>query len=355
MPPMTARLSPRAWLALAGIYVAVAAAYFPALRGGLLWDDDAHLTRPELRSLSGLGRIWFELGATQQYYPILHTAFWVEHRLWGDATLGYHLINVLLHATAAGLFFLLLRRLAVPGAWLAGLIFALHPVGVESVAWISEQKNTLSTVCYLLAAWAILDFDSTRRRRSYLLGLVLFALALLSKSVTATLPAALLVVYWWRRGRLSWRKDILPLLPFFALALAAGLFTAWVERHVLGAEGADYALGFPARCLLAGRVVWFYLGKLLWPANLIFIYPRWEVSCRCTRVLRLAAGRAGRSGRALAPATPDPAPGRGALLCRFAFPRPRFFQRLSLSVFVCRRSFPVSGEPGPHRPRGGRL
>jgi tetratricopeptide (TPR) repeat protein len=273
--PVRARF---AWWAWAGIYLATLAAYFPALRGGLLWDDDAHVTRPELRSWAGLGRIWSEVGATQQYYPVLHSAFWLEHRLWGDATLGYHLANVLLHATAACLFVLVLRRLAVPGAWLAGLVFALHPVAVESVAWISEQKNTLSTVFYLLAAWALLDFGETRRSRSYCLGLGLFALALLSKSVTATLPAALLVVAWWRRGRLSWRDDVLPLLPCFLLGAASGLFTAWVERHLLGAEGADYALGFPARCLLAGRVAWFYLGKLLWPANLVFIYPRWEIS-----------------------------------------------------------------------------
>ena len=287
---MTARLPLRAWLAMAAVYVAVLAAYAPALRGGLLWDDDAHVTRPELQSSSGLGRIWFDLGATQQYYPVLHSAFWVEHRLWGDATLGYHLTNVFLHATAACLFILLLRRLSIPGAWLAGFLFALHPVAVESVAWISEQKNTLSTVCYLLAAWALLDFDETRRRRSYVLGLVLFLLALGSKSVTATLPAALLVLAWWRRGRLSWRRDVLPLGPFFALALGSGLFTAWVERHLLGAEGADYALGFLARCLIAGRVVWFYLGKLLWPANLIFIYPHWEISAHDARAYLFPLG-----------------------------------------------------------------
>jgi len=283
---------PTPWLAPL-IFAATLACYFPALRGGLLWDDDAHVTRPDLRSWSGLERIWCEVGATQQYYPVLHSAFWIEHRLWGDATLGYHLLNVFLHAAAACLFTVILRRMAVPGAVLAGLVFALHPVCVESVAWISEQKNTLSTVFYLCAALAYLRFDEQRgqaasanptRRISargltpYVLATAFFMLALLSKSVTATLPAALLVVLWWKRGGLSWRRDVVPLAPFFACGLGAGLFTAWVERHLLGAEGADYALGFLPRCLLAGRVTWFYLGKLLWPANLIFIYPRWEVS-----------------------------------------------------------------------------
>jgi tetratricopeptide (TPR) repeat protein len=273
---MLPRGSRRTWLAAAALTLAVAAAYAPALRGGLLWDDDAHVTRPELQSWAGLGRIWFEVGATQQYYPVLHSAFWVEHRLWGDATLGYHLVNVLWHGAAACLFILVLRRLAVPGAWLAGLAFALHPVGVESVAWISEQKNTLSTVFYLLAALALLDFDATRRRRSYLLGLGLFVLALLTKSVTATLPAALLVVAWWRRGRLSWRSDVLPLAPLLALGIAAGALTAGVERRFIGAQGGGFDLGGVTRCCIAGRAVWFYLGKLLWPSHLTFIYPRWD-------------------------------------------------------------------------------
>ena len=261
-------------------------AYGPALRGGLLWDDEGHVTKPELRSLAGLGRIWFQLGATQQYYPVLHTAFWIEHRLWGDATLGYHLLNVLLHVTSACLVALILRRLAVPGAWLAAWVFALHPVAVESVAWIAEQKNTLSTVFYLLATLAYLHFDEQRRRTAprrrgwswYLLALGAFVLALLSKSVTVTLPAALLAVLWWRHGRLEWKRDIRPLVPWFALGLAMGLLTTWVERRLIGAEGAEFNLSLLARALLAGRVVWFYLGKLVWPADLIFIYPRWNVS-----------------------------------------------------------------------------
>src|SRR5271165_5058729 len=127
------RLDPL-WVAL--VYAATLAAYWPALNGGQVWDDDGHITKPILRSFHGLWRIWFEVGATQQYYPVLHTAFWIEHRLWGDATLGYHLLNVLLHATAAVLFAALLRRLRVPGAGVAGLLFAFHPVAVESVAWI---------------------------------------------------------------------------------------------------------------------------------------------------------------------------------------------------------------------------
>lgn len=270
------------WLGLA---LLCAIAYHPAIHGGFLWDDNMHVTAAELQSLGGLARIWFEPGTTQQYYPVLHSAFWFEHRLWGDSATAYHWLNVLLHAAAAGLLVRMLQRLAVPGAWFAGLAFALHPVGVESVAWISEQKNTLSAIFYLLAALAWLRFDSTRgpaqsgaaSLRPYSFATLFFVLALLSKSVTATLPAALLVVVWWKRGTISWRRDVVPLLPWFALGIAAGLYTAWVERRYVGAEGAAYDLSLLQRCLLAGRVVWFYFGKLLWPANLSFVYPRWHI------------------------------------------------------------------------------
>lgn len=259
------------------LMLAALVAYWPCLRGDFLWDDAGHVTNPELQSWSGLWRIWFEVGVTQQYYPLLHSAFWFEHRLWGDATVGYHLVNILQHATAATLFGLLLRRLAVPGAWLAAWLFLLHPVCVESVAWISEQKNTLSLVLYLCAALAYLRFDLERSPRRYALALLLFAGALLTKTVTASLPAALLVVFWWQQGRLDWRRDVLPLLPWFALGAGGGLFTAQFERVLIGAQGADFSLGAMDRLVLAGRVFWFYLGKLVWPADLIFVYPRWSI------------------------------------------------------------------------------
>lgn len=263
-----------------GVVAAAIVAYWPALQGGLLWDDDGHVTAPVLRSWAGLGRIWSEPGATQQYYPVLHSAFWLEHRIWRDAVPGYHLANLAQHLLAGGLFALVLRRLGVPGAWLAAAIFVLHPVHVESVAWISEQKNTLSLVFHLGAALAYLRFHDGRRARDYWLASALFVLALLTKSVTATLPAALLVVLWWRQGRLSWRTDVGPLLPWFALGVIAGAFTAWVERHLIGAAGAAFDLSGMQRGLLAGRALWFYLGHLVWPQDLAFMYPRWTIDPR---------------------------------------------------------------------------
>src|SRR5580658_8724373 len=259
------------------IFCATLAAYFPALRGGLLWDDSSHLTKPGLQSFHGLWRIWFELGATQQYYPLLHSAFWLEHRMWGDAVTGYHLTNVALHALSACLVVMIVKRLSLPGAWLAGFVFALHPVNVESVAWISEQKSTLSGVFYLASLLTYLHFDQDRRKSKYLLATGLFVLALLSKTVTATLPAVLLVIFWWRRGRLEWKRDVLPLLPWFALGISAGLFTSWVERTLIGARGADFLLTPAQRVLIAGRAICFYAGKLLWPTNLTFFYPHWKI------------------------------------------------------------------------------
>lgn len=288
--PASARAAPlsapsadesRGWDVALGVlvFVATLVVYAPALRAGFIWNDIDYVTAPALRSGHGLARIWFEVGATEQYYPLLHSAFWLQHRLWGDQPAGYHLVNVLLHAACAVGLASALRRLDFPrvARWLAAFLFALHPVCVESVAWISEQKNTLSLFFYLLAARAYLQFDRARGARGYAVATLAFLAALLTKTVTATLPAALLVIFWWRRGRLRVREDVAPLLPWFVLGAAMGLFSAWVERHHIGAEGADFALTFVERALLAGRVAWFYLGKLLWPAELVFIYPRWTI------------------------------------------------------------------------------
>lgn len=261
------------WL---GIFLAVLLAYWPALHGGLLWDDNAHITAPHLRSLYGLWRIWFDLRSTQQYYPLLHSAFWLEHRLWGDAVLGYHLTNLAEHALSAYLVVLIVRRLGLRGGWLAGMIFALHPVCVEGVAWISEQKSTLSGLFYLASLLTYLHFDRGRRPLQYLAAFGLFCLALLSKTVTATLPAALWVIIWWERGRLEWRRDVRPLLSWLALGAFSGLFTAWIERNLVGANGAEYHLSLAQRVLLAGRIPFFYASKIVWPSNLMFNYPHWQ-------------------------------------------------------------------------------
>lgn len=267
----------------------VVAVYLPTLSNGFVWDDDDYVQKnATLRSLAGLVDVWTRLGAVPQYYPLVHTTFWIEYHLWGLDPRGYHVVNLLLHAAAAVLAWRLLARLGVPGAWLAAALFAVHPVSVESVAWVTERKNVLSCV---LALGALLSFfrfappeapptaDSAVARRKwgfYLLALALYVGALLSKTVTAVVPAVILVVFWWKRGRLSWR-DAAPLVPFFAVGLALASITAWMEKHHVGAQGDDWSLTALERVLIAGRALWFYALKLVWPQPLMFFYPRWQI------------------------------------------------------------------------------
>jgi len=300
------------------IVLLVFLAYLPALHGGFVWDDDAWTTNLSVlfQDPSGLRSIWFQPTALQQYYPLSGTTFWLDYQLWKFWTTPYHVENVLLHALAALLFWRLLLRLQVSGAWLASALFALHPVMVESVAWITERKNVLSLVFYLGALLAYLRYapgvtgnppspsfrlrpasarqagtagkckvtrtDSILSRVTcpvslfYGLAFLLFLGALLAKTTTFSLPAAILLIGWWQRGQIRWRADVLPTLPFFALALGLCAVTAWLEKNHVGAEGSDFALTFPQRCLVAGRAFWFYLGSLFWPANLCFVYPRWQ-------------------------------------------------------------------------------
>ena len=253
-------------------------AYQPAWHGGLLWDDDNCTTPPELRSLDGLRRIWFQPRATAQYYPLLYTSYWVQQRLWGDSTTGYHLVNLLLHIGCAVLVLKILRFLRVPGAELAAVIFALHPVNVETVAWIAERKNTLSGIFVLAATLFYLKFDENRSRRTYALAIGLFLLGLLSKTAIVTLPLAWLVIFWWKRGAISWQRDVVPSIPFFFLAAVAGLVTRWFENIGIGYKTRILDLSLLDRCLIAGRAFWFQLGNLLCPSNLMFVYPRWEIN-----------------------------------------------------------------------------
>jgi tetratricopeptide (TPR) repeat protein len=284
MGPPRLRVPPD-WLLAAGLVLITLVAYAPVRQAGFIWDDEAYVTENScLRTLSGLARSWLDPSATPQYYPLVHTTFWIEYHLWGTNPLGYHVVNVVLHAASALLLWRLLRRLAVPGAFVAAALFAVHPVHVESVAWVTERKNVLSTLGYLGSFLALLRFwppEEDRPRPAdrwgyYGLALLLFAAALLSKTVTCSLPAAFLLVRWWKRGRVSGR-DVLVSAPLFALGLASALYTVVLEKGQVGARGPDWDLSPVQRVLIAGRALWFYAGKLAWPEPLAFIYPRWQV------------------------------------------------------------------------------
>src|SRR3984893_2410441 len=270
--------SDRIWLFSLVLIVATVLVYLPAWSGKPIWDDKAHITQPQLRSWDGLVAIWTQVGATQQYYPLVHSTFWIEQKLWRDAVRGYHLLNILLHALGAVVLLQILLRLKIPGAWLAAGLFVLHPVQVESVAWISELKNTLSGAFFFCSLLVYLKFDERRTTLSYVGSVVLFILGLLCKTAIATLPVTIAVILWWKRGQVDFRHDLLPLIPFFVVGVLAGSFTALFERIFIGAAGSEFQLSILQRCLIAGRDFWFYLFKLVWPANLTFIYPRWSVS-----------------------------------------------------------------------------
>jgi len=262
-----------AYFALAAIALAI---YAPALSGEFLWDDTDWIRDNEtLRSWTGLWRIWFEPGAVIQYYPLCYTSWWLDYQLWGLAPTALHIENVLLHAGNALLFGSLLKRLGLPGATVAALVFLLHPVHVESVAWIVERKNTLSLAFYLGTAHLWLGYLDGRARRHLVLALVLFAAALLAKTATLMLPVALLAIAIWRCP--DWRKRLAGLVPFAALTLLAATVTVVMERGE-GAVGHDWALTVGERLALLGQNVGFYAGKLLLPVPLSFVYAKWDIA-----------------------------------------------------------------------------
>ena len=289
-------------------------AYTQVFRAEFIWDDESHLTRnPCVIGPLGLKEIWTSSRAV--YYPLVLTTFWALHKIVGLNPLPYHLLNVLLHAVSAVLLWRILQLLKIRGAWLGAALWALHPVMVQSVAWITELKNTQSCLFYLLSILLFLKWEQAQapgrgepetssfssslsrirpieheaeneddderppRNRSYpwlILSLVFFILATSSKPSVVMLPFVLALCIWWRRRKIRWR-DLLALAPFALISVIASAWTIWEQRFHARAVGPDWAQTFPERLIIAGKALWFYLGKLLWPHPLIFIYPRWDV------------------------------------------------------------------------------
>ena len=286
--PTTDSGSPAPWspggapthvLAIVGLGLLVAVSYFPATQAGFVWDDRIVTSSRAVQEWSGLWQLWFDaehtfrFGNTREghFWPLLYSTFWLEHKLWGFAPAGYHIVNLLLHFANTWLVWLLLRR--GPGAWLIAAVFAVHPVHVEAVTWVIARKDLLSTLFYLTAALTYLRFVETRGPARYVLALALFVAGLLSKSMVMTLPAGLLIWHWWQHGRVT-SGDLLRLLPFFVVGLGAGLADmAFYQRR----EAVEFDLSAVERVLIAARALWFYAGKLLWPAGLAVIYPRWDM------------------------------------------------------------------------------
>ncbi len=281
-------LSKRGQAAL--LLTATALVYATALQCGFIWDDDAYLTNnPLISDPGGLWTIWLAPEKSPQYYPLVFSSFWLEYRLWGLNPVGYHLNNILLHIGTAFLFWRIFTHLKIPGAFVAAFIFALHPVGAESVVWITERKNTLSA---FLCAASLLAFvrmplwtneaQTKRNHFLYAASLLLFLAALMAKTVTCALPAVIFLTLWWKLDGSSFRLRrntlCLSLIPYFALGLFWGLRTASLETTHVGAQGAEWEFNVAERLLVAGKALWFYAGKIVWPSNLSFVYPRWDIA-----------------------------------------------------------------------------
>jgi tetratricopeptide (TPR) repeat protein len=275
-----------AWLPAAALVLLTLLAYQPVWHAGFIFDDDVMLTaNPVIHAADGLRHIWWST-LLPDYFPMTSTVLWLEWRLWGENPLGYHLVNVLLHAASAVVLWRVMSRLLLPGAWLAAAMFALHPVNVESVAWITELKNTLAMLFFSITLLAYLRFEEDAETRNvsgkcpkawYGLALGAFVLALLSKSAVAPLPVVLLGFAWWRRGWMTLR-DARWVTPFFAASLLFSLVSLWFQQHRAIGSTLVRDDSFWSRLAGAGWALWFYLYKALLPVNLSFVYSRWQLN-----------------------------------------------------------------------------
>lgn len=253
----------------------------PVLRGEWLLDDLAYYPRnPLLGDPHQLWKIWFEPGTLIDYYPIEATFGWLQWSVWHQFTFGYHLVNLALHLLNALLVWRLLERLGLRLAWLGGLIFAVHPVQVESVAYLAELKNTLSLAPFLLAMEAWIDFEDYGRRLDYVLALVLFLIAMLCKISMIGFPFVILLYAWWKHGRID-RHDLKRSLPFFAVSLVLGAVAIhashkFMQAHLLVEDSVPMG-GFFSHLALAGLSLSFYFLRFVWPVGSLPVYPFWKI------------------------------------------------------------------------------
>jgi tetratricopeptide (TPR) repeat protein len=279
---MAKNFFPALAIILAALFV-----YWPALNGACLLDDNLLVySNTRLHSLAGLGKIWL-VAPTTDYWPLTWTLLWLEWHLWGDAPLGYHLVSLALHITSAFLIWRILARLGLRRGWIGGLLFAVHPLAVESVAWISEIKNTLSLPLFLLAFDAWLDAEEGRRT-AYPRSVAFYLLAMLAKTSTIMLPFVLVLYCWWKRGRVT-RGELVRLVPYAVIALVLGVITLHFQNRGTPLQPVE-PNGLVARLTLAGAALVFYLGKFLVPIHLLTIYPAWPLDPpTLTQVLALPA------------------------------------------------------------------
>jgi tetratricopeptide (TPR) repeat protein len=268
---------PKDWLFIVALLAAVVLVYEPAWQGGFIWDDDLHLLNNPVLKPGGLLKTWVP-GSYVNYWPVTATVYWLQFKIWGPDPVGFHIANIVLHAISALLVWRILVHLKMPGAMFAAALFAIHPVNVESVAWIAQLKTILSLLLALLSMLLYLRYEERGKRWRFALAIGLFLLSALAKGMTLTLPVVLLACAWWQRGRIG-RRDLLRVLPFVLIGLLMVGVEVWQQRLAAGG-GVVRSDSFLSRAAVAGCAVWFYLWKLIWPVDLIFVYPRWNIDAR---------------------------------------------------------------------------
>ena len=270
--------------------ILIFSAYFPTFQNSFIWDDNRYLTQnPYLKDIEGLKRFWLDLSAMPQYYPMVFTSFWVEHKIWGFDPIGYHVDNVVIHYMNAFILWRILVFMEIRGSWLGAAVFAIHPIQVETVAWITERKNLLSGLFLFLSLYTFIRFydpapgvgsniskNKIKTWSMYGVSLLFFLCALWSKTVTCILPAVILLIFWWKQNRVS-KEVFLLTVPYFVFGLSFAFLTTWLEKFNVGAIGPEWEFSFIDRFLIAGKALWFYIGKLIFPFPLIFTYPRWTI------------------------------------------------------------------------------
>ena len=277
------RVSRRDAFYLLALFVLVAVIYFPATRAGFVWDDSIMRDLKAVSTWGGIWDLWFDPASAYvqggrwregHYWPLLYTTFWIEHKLWGFSPAGYHVVNILIHFANTVLLWRLLARLAVPGAWFAAAVFAAHPLHAESVAWIMARKDMLATLFCLVSLLMWLRFIESPSRGRYASALLLFAAAMLSKSVVVVFPVTFLILQWWKEGSIT-RTYLLRTAPFFLVGLAIAVGDTLFYQN---AESISLGYSMAERVLIAAHALWFYVGKLLLPVDLAVIYPHWDVN-----------------------------------------------------------------------------
>ncbi|MDD5614048.1 MAG: tetratricopeptide repeat protein [Candidatus Omnitrophica bacterium] len=250
--------------------------YSKSVNNGYIWDDDVHIYKnAQIKDFNGLKTIWSK-NTTNQYYPLTITFFWLAEKAWGLNPKGYHAMSIVFHIANTLLLFWAVKKLFGPLAFIGALIFAIHPIQVETVAWATEFKNILALFFFLLALLSYLKFDNNKKSKDYIITIGLFLCAVLSKHIAVCFAFIPMAYKWQREGKIGLR-EIKISMPFLSIGLLMGAIAVISELYQVGARGEEWSLSIIQRLMLWGQSSWFYIYKTLLPINFMFFYPKWDI------------------------------------------------------------------------------